>query len=295
LAPATVAVFVVAALVLVAVAVVDRIALGMMRPARRPVAREPDALGMEFTEWTIPGDPPLEAWEISGQDPAGPVVIVSHGWSANAAVVLPLAQAAAAVSARVVAFDVRGHGRSADAPKVSLRQFRDDALRASRAVVAREAGREGRTPPIVMAGHSMGGTAAILAAGEGAPLAGVILLAAPCDIFGTVARYLTEKGLPGSLLMPLTRPFFRLRVGLPERVLSPVRVLPQLDLPVCVIQPAEDTRVPPSEGRRLAQLAHTRMHLVKGAGHTSVLDSEETAAIVGDFLTGLCQKGGERA
>lgn len=285
----------IAALALAAMVLLDRVALGMMRPARRPVAREPDALEMAFSSWTIPGAPPLEAWDIPGQDPAGPVVILAHGWGANAAVVLPLARRVAGLSARIVAFDVRGHGRSDDAPKVSLRQFRDDALRAARAVMAREERRDGSTPAIVMVGHSMGGTAAVLAAGEGAPLAGLVLVAAPCDIFGTVARYLTEKGLPGGLLVPMTRPFFRLRVGLPERDLSPARVLPELDIPVCVIQPAEDTRVPPSEGRRLAELAGTGMHLVEGAGHTSILENDRAGAILGEFVAGFRRKGDEGA
>lgn len=270
--------------VLGVVLLLDRVALGMLRPARRPAGREPDALGLDFVEWTVAGEPPLEAWEIRGRDPEGPILILAHGWGANASVVLPLARAAVRHAARIVAFDVRGHGRSEDASRVSLRQFRDDTLHVARAVADRAAHRDRGSSPVVICGHSMGGAAAVLAAGEGAPVAGIVLVAAPCDIFATVARYLTEKGLPGHLLVPLTRPFFRLRVGLPERVLSPARVLPQLDVPVCVIQPAEDTRVPPSEGRRMAELAGTPLHLVQGAAHTSVLEHPETHEILRAFL-----------
>lgn len=273
----------VAAAALALLFVLDRVAVGMLRPARRPPARDPSAAGLPFREWTVPGDPPLEAWEIPGRDPAGPVVILVHGWGGNAAVLLPLARAVVDRARRVVAVDIRGHGRSDDAPRVSLRQFRDDVLRV---VAAAPGGEEAGGPatPVVVVGHSMGGAAAVLAAERSRRIAGIVLVAAPCDIFGTVARYLSERGLPGGLLVPLTRPFFRVRVGVSERELSPARAMGEVECAVCVIQPADDTRVPPSEGRRLAALSGTEMRLVRGAGHTDILDHPETADLLRDFL-----------
>lgn len=273
-----------AAVLLVAIVVLDRLTQGMLRPPRRPPGRTPAALGLEFREWSVPGEPALEAWEMAGRNPDGPLLLLAHGWGANASVVLPLARAVVEEASRIVAWDVRGHGRSDEASVVSLRQFRDDALRVARAVAARweEGGVSAR--PMIMAGHSMGGAAAILAADQGAPLAGIVLVATPCDVLATVARYLNEKGLPGHLLVPLSRPFFRLHIGLPERELSPARALPRLRLPVLVVQAGDDTRVPPSEGRRLAELAGTEMTLVPGAGHTDILEHPETAAALRSFL-----------
>lgn len=267
--------------------VLDRLTLSMLRPRRRPLARTPDAVGLNWESLTIPeepddGAPALEAWRIRGEDPTGPVLLLAHGWGANSAVVLPLARAAAPAASEIVAWDVRAHGRSEGAPVVSLRQFRDDAIRVARLVAEGASGR-----PVVMVGHSMGGDAAILAAAAGAPLDGIGLVATPCDVYGTVARYLQEHGIPGPLVLPFTRPFFRWRIGLPDRVLNPARALPRLDIPVLVIQPGDDTRVPPSEGERLARLSGSEMVLIPGAGHTEVVDHPETGRALRAFLAGV--------
>lgn len=269
----------------------DRLTLSVLRPRRRPVARTPEDVGLPWESFTVPDGPdddapPLEAWSIRGQDPEGPILLLAHGWGANTAVVLPLAAAAAPACSQIVAWDVRAHGRSEGAPTVSLRQFRDDALRTARFVDRARTGEGGGTRrPMVMVGHSMGGDAAILAADAGAPLDAIGLVATPCDVYGTVARYLQEHGIPGPAVLPLTRPFFRLRIGLPGRALDPGLALPRLHIPVLVIQPGADTRVPPTEGERLARLSGSEMVLIPGAGHTDVLDHPETGRALRDFLT----------
>lgn len=263
---------------LVIVLALDRLALALLRPAHRPPGREPSDVGLVGEDWTIPGQPPLKGWVMKGGSEAGPVVVLAHGWGANTGVVLPLGAAMAAAAFRVVAYDVRGHGRSDRAPMVSVRQFRDDAMRVVKAVVTAFPGR-----PVVLAGHSLGGAAAILAAAEGAPVSGLVLVACPYDVFATIGRYLQEKGLPGRLLIPLLRPFWRLRVGQPARRLHPGLALEKLAVPTLVIQPAADTRVPPEEGTRLASAAGLAVSIVPGAGHTNVLQHPRTAELCLDF------------
>lgn len=266
------------ALFLVAVILLDRVALALMRPAHRPPGHTPDQVGLTARDWTVPGEPPLKGWWMRGEDPQGPVVILAHGWGANGAVVLPLARAAAPAAAWVVTYDVRGHGRSDRASMVSIRQFRDDALRAVEAASAEAPGR-----PVVLAGHSLGGAAAILAAAEGAPVAGLVLVATPFDVYGTIARYMREKGIPGHLLVPFLKPFWRARVGLPARRLHPGRRLRGITVPTLVIQPAEDSRVPPHEGERLARASRTAVALIPGAGHTDILEHPKVGELLREF------------
>lgn len=260
----------------------DRLALALLRPAHRPAAREPSDVGLSGQDWTVPGEPPLKGWVMKGGSETGAVVVLAHGWGANTGVVLPVGAAMAPAASRVVAYDVRGHGRSDQAPMVSVRQFRDDAMRVVETVVRTFPGR-----PVVLAGHSLGGAAAILAAAEGAPVSGLILVACPYDVFGTIGRYLEERGLPGRILIPLLRPFWRLRVGQPARRLHPGHALEALAVPTLVIQPEMDTRVPPTEGVRLATAARTVVSMVPGAGHTDVLQHPRTAELCLEFVGGL--------
>ncbi|SPU54688.1 Tropinesterase [Brevundimonas vesicularis] len=92
-------------------------------------------------------------------DPNRPVdLIFSHANGFNAATYRSLLSPLSA-SLRIWAPDLRGHGRSAlptfARPKTSWLDHRDDLLALLEAIDG---------PPVVMAGHSMGGTASLLAA-----------------------------------------------------------------------------------------------------------------------------------
>ena len=94
-------------------------------------------------------------------DPARPVdLIFSHANGFNAATYRSLLSPLAS-SLRIWAPDLRGHGRSTlptfARPKTSWRDPRDDLLALMETLDG---------PPVVLAGHSMGGTASLLAAAE---------------------------------------------------------------------------------------------------------------------------------
>lgn len=277
---------VILALVVLACVALDQAARVFLRPGRRPVGRTPDAHGMTWTEHLVPDDPALTVWEVEGEAAEGPAVILIHGWGANQAVVLPLAQAVLPVASRIFSFDVRLHGLSDDAPMVSLRHFRDDSLRVWELVQERlrDSGRPDH--PTILVGHSMGGAAAVLVA-EKAPAAGICLIASPCDVYGVVARYLQEKGVPGNLTMRVLRPFINRRIGLPPRTLDPRLVVPGLTCPVLIIQPELDQRVPPSEGRQYAALSGGQLEIIEGAGHTDVVTARRTGEVLRAVATSL--------
>jgi pimeloyl-ACP methyl ester carboxylesterase len=107
-------------------------------------------------------------------DPNRPVdLIFSHANGFNAATYRSLL-APLSASLRIWAPDLRGHGRSNlptfTRPKTSWLDHRDDLL----ALLAAIDG-----PPVVLAGHSMGGTASLLAAAERPELVDAVLAAAP--------------------------------------------------------------------------------------------------------------------
>lgn len=265
--------------VVVVVVVLDRLSVRMLRPGRRPPGRTPSSMGLRARDWVIQGQPPLNGWWVDGEDPAGPVVLVAHGWGANAGVTLPLVKAAVPVASHVLTYDARGHGRNSVSPQVSLRSFRDDVARAVEAVREKAPRR-----PLVVIGHSMGGAGAVLAAVAGAPISGLLVLATPYHLYDVIVAYLDDRGLPGRWIVPLLRPFWRMRIGVPEREIHPGKAAERLRIPFRVVHPENDTRVVPAEGEALAQAAGVALVRIEGAGHTDVLDRPETAEEIVRFL-----------
>lgn len=259
----------------------DRLANAVVRP----VPREPDVtvpdLGIGHEDLVISsGKHDLAAWLLYPALPSGrPLVLLAHGWGANYGALLGLAEPLMLSGFPVLLFDVRGHGRNEEVPYVTVRHFRDDVM----AVAHWAAGRfpERRR---VLVGHSLGGAASVLAAERGAPVHGVVTVAAPADVMEVTADYLRSRGLPGGLLVVVLRPFWWARVGGTFRHLVPERKIGGLEQPVLVIHPERDRRVALHHAQRLARAAGVTPHVVEGAGHSDVLGRPETLARILAFL-----------
>lgn len=250
-----------------------------MRPRHRPPTDTPASLGLEARDWVVQGRPPLNGWLIDGRNPAGPVVLVVHGWGANTSVTLPLVGFAAPLASLVITYDARGHGRNSAGSQVSLRTFQEDVRRAVDAVKEIAPRR-----PLVVLAHSMGGAGSILAAADGARISGLLTVAAPYHVYDTIIGYLNDRGLPGGLIVPLMRPFWRLRIGVPESAIHPGKAAERLRIPLRIVHPDRDTRVVPSEGAALARAAGVELRSIAGAGHTDVLKHPELGEEIARFL-----------
>ena len=263
----------------------DRFASRILRPESRPFERTVPDLGVEHEDLLIQsGDQELAAWLIqpSRAQPFEPLLLVAHGWSANYSTVLAIAEPLAELGHDVLLFDVRGHGRSEPAPFVTIRHFRDDLM-----AVARYAAKRFPDRQLVLVGHSLGGSAGVLAAADGAPIDGLILVAAPADVLHVTAEFLSDQGLPGGLIVNVLRPFFWHRVRGSFRPLTPSRRIRELDLPILIIQPENDQRVIRRHAERLSEASGLSYHLIKDCEHTDVLAAPETLRLVEEFLEEL--------
>lgn len=273
------------ALALATLLALDRLALKVVRPRRRPHRRDPGELEGRVECVTLADGVPLQTWWITPRersphtDPA--LVVLIHGWGANAAVMLGLAQAVADEGHPVVVFDVRNHGRSGAGPWVTLGQFVVDTTRVLEHVRARRPGAR-----IVLGGHSMGGAAAVIVGADDPSLAGVVLVAAPHDMYGTLTRYLRDHGMPGGAMVRLLRPFWRPRLGRPAAQLDPGIRAPEIGHRVLVVQPENDARVPPENGRELARDTGGTLFMVPAADHNDVLDDPRVHHAVATFVAG---------
>jgi alpha-beta hydrolase superfamily lysophospholipase len=277
-------------IVVVVVITLDRVAVALMRPRRRPPEVTPGAVGLRARDWVVQGRPPLNGWWIDGGKPTGPVVLVVHGWGANTGVTLPLARFAAPMASHVITFDARGHGRNSVTSQVNLRTFREDVRRAVEAVKEVAPQR-----PLVILAHSMGGAGSILAAAGGSDIAGLLTVAAPYHVYDVIVSYLNDRGLPGGLIVPMLRPFWRLRVGVPEAEIHPGKAAERLRIPMRVVHPEHDTRVVPEEGVALAQAAGVPLVTIPDAGHTDVLQKPRLGEEIVRFLDEFSVPGGKPA
>lgn len=260
----------------------DRFANHVVRPAPRPIERSVPELGIEHEDLHIPsGDHELAAWLLSPTQaqPFEPLLLVVHGWGANYGTVLELAEPLAEAGHDVLLFDVRGHGRNEAVPYVTIRHFRDDLMAATRYAAKRFPDRQ-----LVLVGHSLGGSAGVLAAADGAPIDGLVLIAAPSDVLQVTAEFLTDQGMPGGFLVNVLRPFFWRRVGSTFRPLTPSRRIRELDLPVLIIQPEHDLRVARSHAEELSAASGQPYHLIEDREHTDVLSAPRTMRLIEDFL-----------
>lgn len=266
----------------------DRLALAMVRPPVRPFERTPEDLPFRYEDvgFTSSGEQRLRGWILHPERDGGKAaVVVVHGWGSNSGNVLRLAAPLVRSGHPVLAFDVRHHGRSALAPYVTVRHYRDDVAAAARFLRTRFPDR-----PRFVVGHSMGGATAVLAAAEGAPVEGVALVASPAELFEIWAGYLDDRGMPGSLVVRICFPFWRWRVGVPFNRLVPETRISELELPVLVVHGSDDRRVPPEHGRRLARGAGVDPVVVDGAGHSDVLDDPRLHRTLEMFLENSLRK-----
>lgn len=179
-------------------------------------------------------------------------------------------------------YDKRGIGASAagvDLAMTTFDDFAEDVLAAARSLAHDE-----RFRGVVILGHSEGGWLAIRAAGRGAPVQGIALLAAPGRPFlellrdqlaqqldslalarfdAAMAVYLSGElpvGLP-SYLEPLFRPVNQ-RFTISLAAYDALAELRRLDLPVLVVQGDRDVQVSLPDARALAAAAR-RSQLVR--------------------------------
>lgn len=263
----------------------DRLATRILSPAPRPIQRTPADTGIPFEELEIrSGKHELHAWLLQPEQaqPFEPLVVIAHGWSAHHGTVLSLGEPLARAGHDVLLYDVRGHGRNPRLPRITVRDFRDDLMAVTRFASKRFPDRQ-----LVVIGHSFGGAAGVLAAADGAPVDGLVLIAAPSDVLRVTAEFLTSEGMPGGLMVRILRPPFWLRVRGSFRPLTPGRRIRELDLPLLIIQPELDRRVVRRHAEQLSSASGEPIHIVEERGHTDVLTAPETLRLVREFLEAL--------
>ena len=247
-------------------------------PRRDPPRVTPADLGLPYESMRIESDGiPLPAWFIPARDGApGPGIVLVHGWESARDRTLPMAVFLHAAGLHCLTFDVRGHGANpAEALPLSAGEFGRDALAAFRVLVERPEVTVG-----AIAGHSMGGIGAILAAAADPRVGAVIATSSPAGPYRLTRQTfrLARLPIPDPIAYPLawltTRVYLRPR-GHEVADISSTAAIARYRGPILLAHGDQDTVVPPSHLGRLA-----------GAARASRVDEPDPAPVETLLLAG---------
>ncbi len=250
----------------------------------------------------IPGRGHPWVWD-SGERSSVPTVVLIHGWTSTAALTWQFCMAPLAERFRVVAPDLRGHGRGIR----SWRPFRLEDCADDVAALVASLG----TGPVILVGYSMGGPVAQLAwrrhpesvAGlvmcatastfARSPVSGAVVAATALSLglaastFPTMVRSAGMRRMAQSTFPPGDSP----RAGWaaqewggadPAGLLGAGAALLRydssswistVDVPTGVIVTAEDQTVPPNRQRRLADAVPGAFSVTVASGHRSCVEA----------------------
>ncbi|GGM23520.1 alpha/beta fold hydrolase [Promicromonospora citrea] len=214
-------------------------------------------------------------------DPAGPPVLLVHGWRSRASRFARLVDGLEQAGHHVLAYDGVAHGDSTGRRTTIL-----DHLAVARELVERSGA------PVGVVGHSFGGLTAGIALTEGLRGGALVALAAVPSFADLNRGFLETVGLPPALHARHSRLVARrLFPDDPDPVARFDLVHRPAPVPALFVHGTRDREVPPAASRAL-HAAHPDSRLVEAdAGHNSVLDADETVAAVVEHLARVAVNG----
>src|SRR6056297_1602941 len=204
---------------------------------------------------------------------SGPIVLAIHGWEGRPQQFSAIGEALAERGLRLVALTGPGHAPG-DRERAHPGAFVDALFEAASEL--------GNVQALI--GHSMGGGAALLAASRGLSVQRIVTVASPAGYRGVLHRIadglgLNHRGRAGFLARMEARTGFRLDET------EPLRLMPDVDVPVLIAHDLDDSVIPHHESRELARHASRAQTLdTQGLGHGRILSDEATVHRVVEFL-----------
>lgn len=215
----------------------------------------------------------LPVWDIKGEDPDGPTVLMTHGWADSRIGSLARIPALAALASRIVAWDLPGHG---EAPGLSLVGIAEsiDLLALINHIRAQR--------PLVLYGWSMGAGISLAVAAAAKPAA--VIAESPYRLAPTpAASVLAARGLPYRTTLGPALAIIRLLAwmrGVPASPFDRARDAAAAGCPVLVLHGELDVVCPIEDGRAIAGAANPGRLVAIGNGHHNDLWADPRLATV---------------
>ena len=241
-----------------------------------------EAFGGGFTssDRRLDGGAPVAVWEVEGEAPAGPVVIISHGWGSGRVEMLRRSHALRAVASRVVLWDMPGHGESGGWCTLGDREERvlgtliDDAS-------------ERFGVPVVLHGWSLGAEISIRAARTRPAVRGIVLDGVYTSGWVPARCLLESRRLPWGATLGPALALIGLLFGFdPLRRFRPVlRGVDASALPGLLLHASRDVICPVQGASEIARDTGWQLRTYDDAGHDDVWVHAESEAL--EWIRGL--------
>ena len=205
----------------------------------------------------------------------GPIVLLVHGWEGRPTQFAKLVAPLRAAGRQVIAIEAPAHGRS-PGHESHVFAFTEALL---------EVGAELRGVEAVV-GHSMGGSAALLALAQGLRAERAVVLGSPASLSRVLDRFATALALRPEARVDFLQMVDE-HVGIPASSLDVETLGARLALPGLIVHDRDDESVPFAEAEALARGWNgAQLVATQGLGHRRVLGDAGIVARVADFLVG---------
>lgn len=255
------------------------------RPKQRITPDTPEDHGLRSEPVTFPSDSgELTGWFIGQDDPHASAVVVSHGWGSDGARMLPLAAMLHDNGHAVLLYDARRHGANTSQDPATLLSFAEDVSAAINYLSHRP---DVDPNHLGIVGHSMGGSAAIVAASRNPKIRVVVAGSAFAHPVSLTRRVLRHLHIPRWPFLWLIRFFIERHLGTTMSDIAPQNRIADISVPVLLVHGAQDGVVPLSDMDLLYEAAnhdHVRRLVLPERGHRDVLKDAEFARHALQFL-----------
>lgn len=211
-------------------------------------------------------------------------VVIAHGWSSNAAKLLRSAKQMSQEGFSVLLYDARAHGASDWDGPMTVFRLSEDVLAAVDYLCSCEDIDTGR---IGVLGHSMGGSAALLAASRDRRIKAVVSCAAPADTVRMTVEFLKNRKLPIWPFLGIMFFFIGRWSHAAREDHIPRERIGKIQVPVLLAHGSADDFARPANMDELyakADKSRTETLVVEGARHYSVLQNAEFRDTVSRFF-----------
>lgn len=259
-------------------------------PGEPPEVRVPWGR-VEYSSWSFASrGRDLPVWDIRGARADGPTAVLTHGWGDSRVVALSRLPALLACCARVVMWDLPGHGDAPGTCTLGTREC-DDLV----ALLERL----GATGPIVLYGSSLGAGVSIVVAARDAARLGVVgvIAEAPYRVPRVPAqRVMQIRGLPWRWNLPVVMAVVGARQGYGLSWVAGADAggfdraahAASLRVPLLVIHGTEDEVCPVEDGRAIAAAAPDgEIVEVEGAGHNNLWTDDRFIPVCAGAVAGF--------